>query len=83
LAELAFSIVETFVDAVTLAAVAVAVYYIIRQKLNRIFDAKVELVMVYVAFLGGMLLELLRDFTTDPASSLHTHSEKSGSYSLS
>ncbi len=57
---------DTAVDLATISIVLVALSFIVRQKLNKIFDAKVVLVIVYVAFLGGMLLELLRDFTTDP-----------------
>lgn len=67
MALLSLSVVDPAVDALTIGMVLLALYYVVRQRLNRVYDAKVQLVIVYLCFLAGMALETMRDFTVDPA----------------
>jgi len=59
--------VEAAVDLTTIGIVFLALYYVVRQRLDRMFGARTLLVTVYMAFAAGMTLEFLTDLTSDHA----------------
>ena len=64
------SSVESAVDLTTIGIVFLALYYVVRQRLNRMLGAKILLVIVYLAFASGMLLEFLGDVTSTHAAGI-------------
>lgn len=61
------SSVESAIDLTTIGIVFLALYYVVRQRLNRMFGAKILLVVVYLAFASGLLLEFFGDVTSNQA----------------